>query len=461
MLYIIVSHKNNIKFNFLLYFIIVICITYNKFIFFSNDSLNSKTHFNNILPKVKLNDTKIPNKTEIFKSRELFINDSKLTKEYINFIRSQNFKEQNINQNNKSERITELIRSNNSFIRFNINDYYSLCLNEKLISNISDSIFNYKPLISILVISYNKKDVILKSIRSIQNQSLKNIEIIIVDDCSTDKSNEMFKYLLETDKRIRIFKHLKNMGAWRSRLDAFLYSNAPYVIHFDAGDFYADNFVLEDMYNLISKNNLDSVRFAFRLTKNKNHLTNHDRLITFRKRETKILYGRRSFSVYGFKFGTIWNRLTKANVFNKGLDYLDEYILNSYKNIFEDRWWNTMANNASNTYLMTNRIGYIYLREPNGEGHIRIGDKKINDKSIKEIILFFLFDYNLAYSKSDKHDIINNLRLFNSHKNKLSFDDLQSNFPPYKHLLKSLINDKYVSKANKIFLLSLKHNIKS
>ena len=251
------------------------------------------------------------------------------------------------------------------------------------------------------------------------------------------------------------------MGAWRSRLDAFLYSNAPYVIHFDAGDFYADNFVLEDMYNLISKNNLDSVRFAFRLTKNKNHLTNHDRLITFRKRETKILYGRRSFSVYGFKFGTIWNRLTKANVFNKGLDYLDEYILNSYKNIFEDRWWNTMANNASNTYLMTNRIGYIYLREPNGEGHIRIGDKKINDKSIKEIILFFLFDYNLAYSKSDKHDIINNLRLFNSHKNKLSFDDLQSNFPPYKHLLKSLINDKYVSKANKIFLLSLKHNIKS
>ena len=91
------------------------------------------------------------------------------------------------------------------------------------------------------VIAYNKIDVILKSIRSIQNQSLKNIEIIIVDDCSTDKSNETYKYLLETDKRIRIFTHLKNMGAWRSRLDAFLYSNAPYVIHFDAGDFYADN----------------------------------------------------------------------------------------------------------------------------------------------------------------------------------------------------------------------------
>ena len=64
----------------------------------------------------------------------------------------------------------------------------------------------------------------MKSIRSIQNQSLKNIEIIIVDDCSTDDSNKYYKYLLETDERIRVFIHLKNMGVWRSRLDGFLYS---------------------------------------------------------------------------------------------------------------------------------------------------------------------------------------------------------------------------------------------
>lgn len=461
MFYIIVSHKKNFKITLLLYFVIVLYVIYDKFIFFTNGSLKYKSNFYNILPKVKLNDNKIPNLNEIFKSRELFINNSKLTREYINYIRSHNFKEKNINIYNESERIKDVIKSNNILTKVDINDYYRLCLQEKLISNLSYSNCNFEPFISILVISYNKKNVILKSIRSIQNQSLKNIEIIIVDDCSTDKSYETFKYLLNTDKRIRIFKHLKNMGAWRSRLDAFLYSNAPYVIHFDAGDFYADNFVLEDIYNLISKNNLDSVRFAFRLTRNNNHLTNHDRLITFRKRELNILYGRRSFSVLGYKFGTIWNRLTKATVFNKGLNYLDEYILNSYKNVFEDRWWNTMANNASNTYLMTNRIGYIYIKGPHGEGHIRIGNKKINEKTIKEIILFFLFDYNLAYSKSDKTSIINNLRSFSNRKNKLSLNDLKSDFPPYNHLLKSLINDKYVSNENKIFLESLKRNIKS
>lgn len=59
------------------------------------------------------------------------------------------------------------------------------------------------------------------------------------------------------------------MGAWRSRLDAFLYSNSPYVIHFDAGDYYSDNYVLEDLYYLIKKYNLDSIRCGFRLTKKK------------------------------------------------------------------------------------------------------------------------------------------------------------------------------------------------
>ena len=79
------------------------------------------------------------------------------------------------------------------------------------------------------------------------------------------------------------------------------------------------------MYNLITKNNLDSVRFAFILTTNKNNLTKKERIINFKKRERRIFHGTRSFSIYGFKYGTIWNRLTKSIVFTKGLNYLDYF----------------------------------------------------------------------------------------------------------------------------------------
>ncbi len=88
----------------------------------------------------------------------------------------------------------------------------------------------YNPVVSVIIPSFNKSSVIMKSIRSIQNQSFKDIEIIIVDDCSTDNSSIYFKYLLETDPRIRIFTHLKNKGAWRARINGFLYSKEKYII---------------------------------------------------------------------------------------------------------------------------------------------------------------------------------------------------------------------------------------
>ena len=62
-----------------------------------------------------------------------------------------------------------------------------MALNESLINN---KIINYNqnPDISVVLPSYNKENMLLKSIRSIQNQKFKNIEIIIVNDCSNDNS---------------------------------------------------------------------------------------------------------------------------------------------------------------------------------------------------------------------------------------------------------------------------------
>ena len=79
---------------------------------------------------------------------------------------------------------------------------------------------------------------------------------------------------------------------------------------------------------------------------------------------------------------------------------------------------------------------------------------------MKVIILFFLFDYNLAYNKSDKNDIINSLKIYQKGRWHVKLADLKSYFPAYSHLLNILIKDKYVSKKNKLFLLSLKHDIK-
>ena len=66
----------------------------------------------------------------------------------------------------------------------------------------------------------------------------------------------------------------------------------------------------------------------------KTHLSNKDIIFTFEKKDRKIVYGRRKYDVYSFYYGTIWNRLTKAEVFVKGLLYLDEYNI-FHRNYFK------------------------------------------------------------------------------------------------------------------------------
>ena len=78
-----------------------------------------------------------------------------------------------------------------------------------------DNISNENELISVVIPTYNRADIISKSIESVLNQTYRNIELIIVDDGSTDdtvKSLENIK-----DKRLRILQLEKNSGMCAAR----------------------------------------------------------------------------------------------------------------------------------------------------------------------------------------------------------------------------------------------------
>ena len=304
----------------------------------------NKNFFNNILPRINLTNNSIPKLKEIFQSRTIYINELNVSSNYINYIRPIDEKEE---EEFKKELYSDILpHLNYTEIRPNqlsIKEFLEICNQEKLID--SDKLrASDNPLISIIVPSFNKKDELMKSVRSIQNQSFKNIELIIIDDCSTEETKNLYNNLLKTDPRVRIFYHLKNMGVFRTRIDGFLYSRGKYVLHFDPGDLYADNLVLEDMYNLVTKYSLDSVRFSFKMIEVKDNDIN----IVYRKeypnKFLKIQYGPVYHNVHVLGYGTIWDRITRANVFTKGLCLLDEVILNCYKNMWEDMWWNQLSN---------------------------------------------------------------------------------------------------------------------
>ena len=126
------------------------------------------------------------------------------------------------------------------------------------------------------------------------------------------------------------------MGLWRTRMDGFLYSKGKYILHFDPGDILSDNFVLEDMFRFVTKYNLGTVRFSFSKITSENIEDELEKMKIYPTRHLKIIYGRPDYNPREDGYGTICNRLVRANVITKGFDLVDIDLLNAYKNIWED-----------------------------------------------------------------------------------------------------------------------------
>jgi len=73
-------------------------------------------------------------------------------------------------------------------------------------------LINSKPLVSIIIPVYNREKYIIESIDSAINQTYTNIEVIIVDNCSTDNTWAVLEKLASSDNRIKIYRNDKNVG---------------------------------------------------------------------------------------------------------------------------------------------------------------------------------------------------------------------------------------------------------
>jgi glycosyltransferase involved in cell wall biosynthesis len=107
-------------------------------------------------------------------------------------------------------------------------------------------------LVSVIMPTYNCAPYIAETIRSVQSQTYKNWEIIIVDDCSTDNTYsivETFK-----DKRIRYFKNSKNSGAALSRNWALREARGKWIAFLDSDDLWVPT-KLEHQLKFMVENN--------------------------------------------------------------------------------------------------------------------------------------------------------------------------------------------------------------
>jgi hypothetical protein len=188
-------------------------------------------------------------------------------------------------------------------------------------------------------------------------------------------------------------------------------------------------------------------------------------MVVFPSNVTKIVYGRPGYDVHELGYGTIWNRLVRADMFSKGLDLVDNVILNIKKNYEEDIWWNDLVDRVSFSNLIVNRLGYIDLYNKNISFEPSIVTFKERDKSINEFIYSWYFDLILLPKNDEKKPVINALKKFNDTNNtyceipmKLSFLKKKSNV--FILLIKKLLEDSYVAFVDKIYIKDLSDSIR-
>jgi glycosyltransferase involved in cell wall biosynthesis len=284
-------------------------------------------------------------------------------------------------------------------------NYFELCQNKALIDKTKYK-RSIKPKISVIIPYYNKdKFSLYTPLRSIQNQSLKDIEIIIVDDGSSEnKINEVFKEM-EKDNRIIFLKHKINKGILISRIDGIRYASGEYILNIDQDDLYFDNHVFENIYYKAKKLNVDilqfsSIYFINKYRKNKSYnklpkrviITQPYLKIFFLKKKNRTRLGNMHTRM-------IWDKLIRRETYLEAIEDLGDNFLNHRFFLYEDTLMLFELSQIAHSYYYYNIIGYRYNLYEQGKSREPI----INKNSILAMNQLYFIKL-LLYKISPSYD---------------------------------------------------------
>ena len=342
--------------------------------------------------------------------------------------------------------------NNNTYFR-KINKYIIICQNEKLINGIQKTFI--EPKITAAIIIYNSEKSISTAVRSIQNQNMADIEILLIDDFSSDKSPEIIEQLKKDDIRIKIIRNKKNKGALFSRSLGALKAKGKYIMALDSDDL----FINENIFNLCYKegknNNLDIIEFSGFQVKNKIlRLNNKYPKIAFYLRYKKnnlilkqphlfnFLYQKNKTKITRLIDGYIWGKCIKRDIYIKALNSLGEKIYNQYMNFGEDRIVNFVLFKVANSFKFIDSQGIIYIYNPSSILHSYKKDSIAHDELINLMNIYY-YTKNTSDIKIVLYEITYRWKtIFKPGLNEINKNKI-------KYLINSLLNCNSLEKKDK------------
>lgn len=309
--------------------------------------------------------------------------------------------------------------------------------------------------ISIIIPVYNGENNILNCYESINNQTIESLEIIFINDGSTDKSLDIIKEIKLKDDRVIIIDQ-KNQGVSSARNNGIKVATSEYISFIDVDDIIYPEYYSKLLSNI---NNNEIIISNILLEKDnvlkqKTSFFDYDKIYDKKDINEKIIP--RLLCIEDLTLLPCWNKLYKRSfLIENNIFFLKNLVLE------EDGVFNCLAFSKCNKLTFINYAGYIY--KDNEESVTRnFIDNNIFEKNEAK----YFFDYNehvdLNISKSELTQFQSSKLIFASSfliykailNNKISFVQKQI-------YITKILNNKTVIKANKnLHTLYLKERTK-
>ena len=312
------------------------------------------------------------------------------------------------------------------------------------------------PKISIVISVYNGEAFLNTALLSIQNQDLKDIEIVMVDDGSKDNSVNLIKELMKTEPRIVLYENKENKGPFYTKAKGVLLSKGKYILVMDEDDMYVQRDAFRCLYVESERNNLDILGFYTRhsgasIGRYRNTFGEKKKIMYQPEVSNLMFYYDSNGSIKRFG-GLLSNILVKANLFKKVIKLVDEKNLNTFMFCHEDFILFFLLSRYAYNAKYIDRVFYIFLHtwNPNDPKIVLRNQYKVDDIKNKQCLSYINFfeiifkntnnttkDKKIAFSQLETYYLYNHCRV-----NKDTRDKAIEVFKLY-------LNCEYISKKDK------------
>ena len=292
---------------------------------------------------------------------------------------------------------SEMFVSDEPYIR-----YFENCRNmKKLYQDYYTT--NIIPKLSIIVPVYNREIYIDSLLCSLENQQIKSIEIIFIDDLSKDNSVEVINNYIKKDSRIRLIKNKENKGVFHSRYLGTLYAKGNYIYFIDPDDLVSD--ILYEAYDLAIKNDLDIVEFDYvqyedgEYYKINKKITNEE-IIKDVDIVKYSIFSEYENDEFDYFHGMIWDKIYKKEVLLNAYENIGDKYLSEHLITWDDSLVTFFIFRNAKSYKYIKKIGYS--RYMDTVDSIDLGSRKMVNSTIVNKRFHDIFTYlKIIFEKID------------------------------------------------------------